>query len=257
MAASSESGATATRCVGVPASSVWRWPVDVLVQRPAARDVERLRAAADAEHRQAGGVGGAGDGELEGVVLGVGRAELAVALQSAVGDGVEVGAAGQADAVEARDERRARPRGRRRRARPGWRRRLRSPSDRWSRASARRAARRPRGRSVRSVPGRSSEVVMPMSGRIPVFVGIRGESCMYRGANRGRPGFARVSNRLSALRRSRRPGRGPTSGPRPTARPSRRPAARGRARSAARPTASRAAARRPRRGRSARTRRGG
>ena len=80
--------------------------VDVLAQRPAARDVERLRAAADAEHRQARGVGGAGDGELEGVVGGVGGAELGRALDRAVDDGVEVGAAGQADPVEALDERR-------------------------------------------------------------------------------------------------------------------------------------------------------
>ena len=82
--------------------------VDVLAQRPAARDVQRLGAAADAEHRQARGVGGAGDGELEGVVRGVRGAELGGALDRAVDDRVEVGAAGQADPVEARDERRDR-----------------------------------------------------------------------------------------------------------------------------------------------------
>ena len=44
--------------------------VDVLVQRAAARDVERLRAAADAEQRHPHGVGGAGERELEAVERG-------------------------------------------------------------------------------------------------------------------------------------------------------------------------------------------
>ena len=78
--------------------------LDVLVQRAAARDVERLGAAADAEQRQPGGVGGAGELELEAVERGLGRAEQLVRA-GAVGDGVEVGAAGQADAVEAVEQR--------------------------------------------------------------------------------------------------------------------------------------------------------
>ena len=35
---------------------------------------------------------------------------------------------------------------------------------------------------------------MPMSGRIPVFVGICGQSCMSRGRNRGRPGWPGCRN---------------------------------------------------------------
>ena len=72
----------------------------VLVQRPAAGDVERLGAAADAEQRQPAGVGGARQLELEGVEPGLGRAELGVALGRAVGVGIEVRAARQADPVE-------------------------------------------------------------------------------------------------------------------------------------------------------------
>ena len=72
----------------------------VLVQRAAAGDVERLGAAADAEDRQPARVGGARQLELEGVEPRLGRPELVVALAGAVGVGIEVRAAGQADAVE-------------------------------------------------------------------------------------------------------------------------------------------------------------
>ena len=69
----------------------------VLEERAAARDVERLGAAADAEDRQAAGVGMARDRQLEGVHVGLHRAELGVRL-GAVGGRVDVRAAGQADA---------------------------------------------------------------------------------------------------------------------------------------------------------------
>ena len=82
--------------------------LDVLVQRAAARDVERLRAAADAEQRHARGVGGARELELEAVERGLGRAERLVGA-GAVGGGIEIRAAGEADAVEALEQRR-RPR---------------------------------------------------------------------------------------------------------------------------------------------------
>ena len=77
---------------------------------------------------------------------------------------------------------------------------------------------------------------MPMSGRIPVFVGICGQSCMYRGSEPGLPGWPGCRNPQRS-RRSRRPGRRPTSGRAATARPSRRPAVRARGRSGARPSA--------------------
>ena len=78
--------------------------LDVLVQRAAAGDVERLRAAADAEQRHPHGVGGARQLELEAVELRLGRAELLVRA-GAVGGGVEVRPAGEADAVEAVEQR--------------------------------------------------------------------------------------------------------------------------------------------------------
>ena len=70
------------------------------MEAPAARDVERLGAAADAEDRQPGGVGAAGDLELERVEAGLDRAEVRVAL-GAVRGRVEVRPAGQADAARA------------------------------------------------------------------------------------------------------------------------------------------------------------
>ena len=86
------------------ASSRLAVALDVLVQRAAARDVERLRAAADAEQRHPHGVGGARQLELEAVELRLGRAELLVRA-GAVGGGVEVRPAGEADAVEAVEQR--------------------------------------------------------------------------------------------------------------------------------------------------------
>ena len=78
---------------------------DVLVQRPAAGDVERLGAAADGEDRQAALEGEPDQAQLEGVEARLGRPELDVALGRAVGRRVEVGAAGEADAVEAIQQR--------------------------------------------------------------------------------------------------------------------------------------------------------
>ena len=102
--ASRECGAISTVCVVTQPGSVWRWSGQVLVEAAAARDVERLGAAADAEDRQPGGVGAARDLELERVEPGLRRAEVRVAL-GAVGGRVEVRPAGQADARERRDER--------------------------------------------------------------------------------------------------------------------------------------------------------
>ena len=110
----------------------------VLVQRPAARDVERLHAAADAQHRHPALVDGAGQRELEGVEVGLGRAELEVALDRSVGIGVEVRTAGQHDAVEPVEQT---PRRRRAAAAPpGSRPRLRPPAGRSSPGPSRRAA---------------------------------------------------------------------------------------------------------------------
>ena len=55
---------------------------EVLVQRPAARDVERLAAAADPEDRHAPLVGDLGQRELEGVEVGLGGAEVGVRARS-------------------------------------------------------------------------------------------------------------------------------------------------------------------------------
>ena len=71
----------------------------VLVQRPAARDVERLRATADAEDRQAHAVGHARDLELEDVQRGLDRPEVLDGLVP-VRARVEIRAAGQADAAQ-------------------------------------------------------------------------------------------------------------------------------------------------------------
>ena len=73
---------------------------DVLVQCPAADDVERLHPAADGEDRHLPRVGPPRDGELEAVEVGLDRPELGMGPR-AVGLRVEVGAAGEAHAVEA------------------------------------------------------------------------------------------------------------------------------------------------------------
>ena len=86
--------------------------VDVLVQRPAAGDVHRLQAAADAEQRHPARVGGARERELGGVDDAVGRAEPLVAAARAVGERVEVRPAGEAQAVEPLEQRVAPARGR-------------------------------------------------------------------------------------------------------------------------------------------------
>ena len=99
--AARERAAIRTECVGRRGELGLAVAVDVLVQRAAAGDVERLGAAADAEQRHPRGVGGARELELEAVERRLGRAERLVGA-GAVGGGVEVGAAGQADAVEAR-----------------------------------------------------------------------------------------------------------------------------------------------------------
>jgi hypothetical protein len=78
---------------------------DVLVQRPARGDVERLHAAADGEQREVALAGRAHHRELVVVRDAVDvRAELRVP-QRPVGSGVEVGAAAEQDAVEAVEER--------------------------------------------------------------------------------------------------------------------------------------------------------
>ena len=108
----------------------------VLVQRAAAGDVERLRAAADAEHRHPALGRRARERELEGVERGLGRPELHVALAGAVGVGVQVGAAREADAVEPGDQR-LEVRDAAAGARPGRRPHARSPADRSCRAPSR------------------------------------------------------------------------------------------------------------------------
>ncbi len=109
--ASREPGSTCTACVSSQPGSVWRWSTDVvgdrrqvLVQRAAAGDVERLRAAADAEDRQPSGVGTAGDLELEDVQPRLDRPEIG-RRRGAVGARVQVRAAGQADAPQRRQQR--------------------------------------------------------------------------------------------------------------------------------------------------------
>ena len=72
----------------------------VLVQRPAARDVQRLEPAADGEDRDPARIGAPRDLQLEEVQLGLHRAELRVAAL-VVGARVEIGATGQADAGQA------------------------------------------------------------------------------------------------------------------------------------------------------------
>ena len=75
----------------------------VLHERAAARHVERLHAAADGEDRQAAPLGRADERQLERVDLPLGRPERRV-RRLAVGRGVQVGAAGQQQTVEPRDE---------------------------------------------------------------------------------------------------------------------------------------------------------
>ncbi len=76
----------------------------VLDQRPAADDVERLRAPADRQHRDPRAVGGARDRQLEAVEVGLGRAEMLVRLL-AVGPRMEIGPAGEADPRELVEQR--------------------------------------------------------------------------------------------------------------------------------------------------------
>ena len=78
---------------------------EVLVQRPAAGDVERLAAAADAQQRHPALERRARERELEGVERRLGRPQLLVAVGGAVRAGVQVRAAGEADAVEPADQR--------------------------------------------------------------------------------------------------------------------------------------------------------
>ena len=81
---------------------------EVLVQRAAARDVERLAAAADPQHRHPARVGELGERELVGVEVGLGRPELRVARRLAVAVRVDVRAARQADPAQAVQQRRDR-----------------------------------------------------------------------------------------------------------------------------------------------------
>ena len=79
--------------------------VDVLVQRAAARDVQGLEAAADAEQRQPARVGPAHERDLGRVDDAVGRPQVLVAVGRAVLERVEVGPAGEAQAVEPVEQR--------------------------------------------------------------------------------------------------------------------------------------------------------
>ena len=72
---------------------------DVLMKGAAARDVERLRPAADAEDRQAAGVRLPRELHFEGIELGLGRPQLGV-RGAAVGGRVEVGPAREQHAAE-------------------------------------------------------------------------------------------------------------------------------------------------------------
>ena len=165
-AARREPGSTRTSCVVTQPGSVWRCSTvspttsgRCWMQAPAARDVERLAAAADAEDRQPGGVGAAGDLELEHVEVGLDRAEVGCAV-GAVGGGVDVRPAGQADGGERADQRRdqlaRRPAG----ARRARRRRARARARTACRAPSRAAAARPPG-AGRCAPRGGS----PMSSR--------------------------------------------------------------------------------------------
>src|SRR5436305_6972829 len=73
---------------------------EMLMERPAPRDVEELHAAADAEDRKAAPVGGLDQGELDGVHARLGRAELEMWLL-AIGARLDIRTARQADAVDA------------------------------------------------------------------------------------------------------------------------------------------------------------
>ena len=104
-------GVISTECVTLSPARVWRCssvvpgPVgQVLVERAAARHVQRLQAAADGEDGDAARVRAAGDLELEEVELGLHGPELGVAAL-VVGGRVEVGAAGEADARQAVEQR--------------------------------------------------------------------------------------------------------------------------------------------------------
>ena len=77
---------------------------DVLEERAAARDVEQLLAAADRQDRHPARVGAAQQLELEGVEVGLGRAERRVRLL-AVGRRVHVGPAGDHQPAEAVEQR--------------------------------------------------------------------------------------------------------------------------------------------------------
>jgi hypothetical protein len=76
----------------------------VLVQRATARDVDDLGAPADREHGQGALVGGAHELELEGVQPGLRGPEARMWL-GPVGGGMDVGPAGQAEPVDAVEER--------------------------------------------------------------------------------------------------------------------------------------------------------
>ena len=71
----------------------------VLDQRPPAGHVQELHAAADAEDRHVALERPVGQGELEAVALGPGVTGLRV-YPRAVGGGIDVGAAGQHEAVD-------------------------------------------------------------------------------------------------------------------------------------------------------------
>ena len=161
-----ERASISTSCVGLGRRLGLAVARDVLVQRPAAGDVERLRAAADREDRQAALQAHADEAQLERVQARLGRAELDVAVGRAVGGRVEVRAAGETEAVEA-VEQRTEVVGAGRRQHHG---------DRAGGVERAQIGHPQRHLGVRGLAvtarrrkplGRSSEVVTPMRGRIP------------------------------------------------------------------------------------------
>ena len=140
----------------------------MLVQGPAARDVQQLHAAADAEDRKLAAVGGANQRELDRVDPRLGRPELGVGL-GAVCARLHVGAAGQAHAVDAVEQRRRSRRGAAAARSPGSRRRARSPRDTAWPAPPRPSAARHGAARTTSSGRRSSEVVTAIRGRVRIW----------------------------------------------------------------------------------------
>ena len=167
---SREPGSTRTACVSSQPGAVWRCSTEwsVIAGRcwcsvPAARHVERLRAAADAEDRQAGGVGEARDLELEDVQRAArparGPATARRRRRSGRGPGRRTGRR-RAAAPAARARRRPAAAAGRSGSRPRARARARTAC----RAPSRAGAARPRAAAACRSARRTSEVVTPDQG---------------------------------------------------------------------------------------------